>query len=734
MLSVLFNVFQEVLTSAKVLDEATNLYRPTIRNDQLDVNNNIDATSPRVAKLSMNGPSRSQYFMNRSSIISDTNENCRNLKAMRNGCGARRFCSKFSSRLYQNKRREAVMLSKSKDLAKFTDSGDCTCNSTKACYFNSDNGDRCCNKNSVKSNIEYAFNTSNIQSGWQPPIVKCVTEKDTPVKNSTFNGIVQNNNGQKGVCTMHMTRKLQDDIDRRSYRPWDKKCRHMDIEDELDNGNTLQGYIKQLDRCKELLGNNCVLNTSTGIPVKEIVDHSKVVDPIRYCDIPNTESACSTNCPTECVDALSSVSDTFPLVIGDGQGLMEIHILSLQLLTSAKQILFRESDMCNVSLFINLDLWNQETASTPTLKCPKLNFNSSFVYRIPDLFSFFNYVLTELVMFQVNVYHMDTECYMVAAGKLCIKDILDYPQNKLHYIAPIKSVLPCSLGMDFGQLSLWVRLSCDVKQVAAFKKKLNLPMLPETEMEERSKTRHETVPPSLSQSSQPPPLPHSDPSKINDTSIVEQRTSKDTVPLHDPEMGFHLRSSPIAIMEKKDIITIDDIKHTEETTDENEDSAPSDVPPIIQKVKANPNDGSLSVVEFNTAIRTEPNKPTNLTKDDSNDSMQEVTDVLQEKFRLDMDRHTVQNNILKAMLDETTNPNITFIVVCEPIPEETDSKECVEVGLAYFNVREYALGNEEKIMSLPIHTPDGREQIGLLKVKKESMKVLRQLLEKDDDT
>lgn len=137
----------------------------------------------------------------------------------------------------------------------------------------------------------------------------------------------------------------------------------------------------------------------------------------------------------------------------------------------AKQILFQEKDLGNVSLYVSWSIWNQETAYTPTLKCPKLNFNSSFVYRIPDLFSFFNYILLEFVIFQVNVYQEDNKSFIVARGKLCIKDILDYPQNKLHYIAPVNSVMPCTVGMNFGQLSLWVRLSCDIEKVEAFKKR-----------------------------------------------------------------------------------------------------------------------------------------------------------------------------------------------------------------------------------------------------------------------
>lgn len=172
-----------------------------------------------------------------------------------------------------------------------------------------------------------------------------------------------------------------------------------------------------------------------------------------------------------------------------------IVILRNRLLYQAKQILFQEKDLGNVSLYVSWNIWNQETAYTPTLKCPKLNFNSSFVYRIPDLFSFFNYILLEFVIFQVNVYQEDNKSFIVARGKLCIKDILDYPQNKLHYIAPVNSVMPCTVGMNFGQLSLWVRLSCDIEKVEAFKKRRGIVDVekPKKELEPKIVPKEEIV-------------------------------------------------------------------------------------------------------------------------------------------------------------------------------------------------------------------------------------------------
>lgn len=76
----------------------------------------------------------------------------------------------------------------------------------------------------------------------------------------------------------------------------------------------------------------------------------------------------------------------------------------------------------------------------------------------------------------------------------------------------------------------------------------------------------------------------------------------------------------------------------------------------------------------------------------------------------------MQSDILRSMLDSTTNPNIRFIVVCEPIPEETDMKECVEIGYANFNIRDYALGEAKKYNLLPIYDIEEHEEIGMLKL------------------
>lgn len=114
------------------------------------------------------------------------------------------------------------------------------------------------------------------------------------------------------------------------------------------------------------------------------------------------------------------------------------------------------------------------------MKCPNLIFNSSSVYHIADLFSFFKNVLSEYLVFRVNIVRRDGTSYTIARAKVSIKDILDYPQNKLHYIVPVNSIICSSYGINFGQLSLWVRLSCNVDMVEAFKKQCGIRSLKDT--------------------------------------------------------------------------------------------------------------------------------------------------------------------------------------------------------------------------------------------------------------
>lgn len=49
-------------------------------------------------------------------------------------------------------------------------------------------------------------------------------------------------------------------------------------------------------------------------------------------------------------------------------------------------------------------------------------------------------------------------------------------------------------------------------------------------------------------------------------------------------------------------------------------------------------------------------------------------------FRIDEKTHPVERNSLRSMLAESTSPNVKFIIISEPLPEETDIKDCEEIG------------------------------------------------------
>lgn len=71
--------------------------------------------------------------------------------------------------------------------------------------------------------------------------------------------------------------------------------------------------------------------------MNEIAESVQAMDPIQNFlqreRKSESETHCSLECPNiDCID--TSNNDSFPLVIGEGQGLVELHIVSLQLSTS----------------------------------------------------------------------------------------------------------------------------------------------------------------------------------------------------------------------------------------------------------------------------------------------------------------------------------------------------------------------------------------------------------------
>ncbi|KAK9307264.1 hypothetical protein QLX08_002300 [Tetragonisca angustula] len=644
------------------------------------------------------------------------------------------------------------------------------------------------------------------------------TNSKTSFKNHVISSTSQPSKPARSYDTMNISCQLQDDKSREA-----RETPQIENDPTSNASESLQEYIKHLDKCREVV---------SGIPVNEIVKQLQIVD-LTGCHLMHKESKsetkkvesfCSADCPNNCADTSISPSDLFPLVIADGQGLMELHIVSLQISTSAKQILFQEKDINNVQLFVSWNIWNQETAYTPVLKYPKLNYNSSFVYRIPDLFSFFSNILLEFVTFQVNVFRNKSDNYAVAKGKLCIKDILDYPQNKLHYITPVNSIIPCSVGINFGQLSLWVRLSCDIEQVDAFKRKRGII----SEPPQKTLKTKDIIPPKndlivLKESNDENSISlineintSVDDSSENSVDIDLTETTLDKTPLtvvkkteEEPETSFLPSEQPekgyVRTIKWDDSPDITEYKVYEREEEDLERESEMETPSMIAfKDFLSNNDQAKSIDSIDEVTNVisdkkwweykERNTGANDVSYDSkvsaNNQLLEKDTIIIEimnlilfpkssvmqnpeyqlfyieycflgycgadmetisvrkprppnqkliynfkrKFQVNEEKYPLQNNILRAMLDGLTNPNIKFIIVCEPLPEETDIKECLEIGFANFNIRDYALEDNEQIMSLPVYNINKKEQIGLLKISVLGLDTIRILLRRRDSS
>ncbi|CAL1675021.1 unnamed protein product [Lasius platythorax] len=477
-----------------------------------------------------------------------------------------------------------------------------------------------------------------------------------------------------------------------------------------------------------------------------------------------------TACPTEC----------FPLLISDSQGLIEIHISRLQLSTSVAKIP-EEEDICNLYIYISWDIWGEKTAYTPRMKCPNLIFNSSSVYRIADLSSFFKNVLSEYLVFRVNIVRRNDTSYTLARAKVSIKDILDYPQNKLHYIVPVSSVISCFFGVNFGQLSLWVRLSCNVDMVEAFKKQCGITSLRDVPLHVPSIRKDTNDVPQESF------VPH--PSvKVEDARPKDQDLKDRTIREESKEL--HIQS-PLDIKFEYETENSEDENYLDNSNNEDfasrrdgtnriseedkritarcpDSDALTDSNNVeTQRQRRDTLKDSSSMKEFRTLIENHLEKDTIIIEIASmqllNESFimqddeihllyveysflgrrgedmetvsvekpktasQEMFYNFKKKFRIDEKTHSVERNILRSMLAESTSPNVKFIIISEPLPEETEVKECEEVGYAIFNIKKYALGDGSRDVSLPIKD-DRNRQIGTLKIVVSGFDAIRQCL------
>ncbi|EGI60604.1 X-linked retinitis pigmentosa GTPase regulator-interacting protein 1 [Acromyrmex echinatior] len=469
----------------------------------------------------------------------------------------------------------------------------------------------------------------------------------------------------------------------------------------------------------------------------------KVKDPLSLLE--KRKLPCTTECLNDSIMLPMCPMD--PLLITDRQGLIEIHISRLQLSTSVTNIP-DEEDICSLHIYVSWDVWGEKTAYTPKMKCPNLIFNSSCVYRITDLFSFFKNVLSEYLIFRVNIVRRDGTSYTFARAKVSIKDILDYPQNKLHYIVPVNSIICSFFGVNFGQLSLWVRLSCNVDMVEAFKKQSGI---------NSSKDTH--APPindiSKNSNSTKQIIDMFRDQQQKDSLVFEDSTDTQ-VPLdsnlqyeieNSDEENFYVNSnneeSPIneTSEEENGMIAMNSGYKTDKRKENKKNNALRDSPSIAEfkTLLANRNEKDAIIIEivsmqfFDDSCVMQDDQihllyieycfldkrgedMETISVEKPKISKQEMVYNYKKKFWINEITHPIQRENLRAMLAEDINPNINFIVISEPLPEEREVKDCEEVGhYATFDIKQYALGDECKYILLPIKDNQNRE-IGTLKV------------------
>ncbi|XP_015180261.1 PREDICTED: uncharacterized protein LOC107068431 [Polistes dominula] len=639
-----------------------------------------------------------------------------------------------------------------------------SCNQDKSQY-------RCCSKvKNYETGNQVTRFTETGDDNLKNPNVKC--SSTSPIK------ISDNKYARKAVDTAFSERYVDDT--KNCFESWKMNVSTQKGEAFANDHQDVQSYVEHLEKCKEFLEECNLKNTSkNSFPIEQVnnvLSHLRFTEAMKLpplwnmpCQMENQVKPtiksgeklyCDDKCPDECVEVLPYSTKSIPFLITNGQGLMEIHVISLQLATSAAAILFQEENLCNVSLFISWNIWGQETVRTPTLKCSKLNFNSSFVYHIQDLFAFFNCVLSEYVIFQANVVEQNTTTYSVARAKLCIKDILDYPQNKLHYIAPMNSVIACTLGTNFGQLSLWVRLSCDVEQVDTFKKQCGL--LPR--MEQIQKTSFQDDPSMMQEDIDHYQQFNNHLTRINEIKEDKKKMKHLTTPVigqNDDKLISDINNDGSSDSEiiYKPVTTIEKEEEEEEEEEERQQaknanrkntvntdefnsfiSGPLERDTIVIQIASvnlfenslvmRDDDVHLLYVEYSflgyrgADMETEslpkpkiPRKP--------------LIYNFRKTFPIDEKYHAIERNTLRAMLDESINPNIKFILVSEPLPEETDTKDCMEIGHAYFNIREYALEDNKQSITLPISNPAETERIGVITIYVLGLDAIRQCLGDD---
>ncbi|XP_066586967.1 uncharacterized protein [Prorops nasuta] len=461
------------------------------------------------------------------------------------------------------------------------------------------------------------------------------------------------------------------------------------------------------------------------------------------------EQTCSCEDTSQRKFCIHRFGPPIPFSISADQGLLEVHVLRLRLSGSAMKLLMKERNLCDLEISISCLIWDQEEVSTPLKKYPSLAYDRSFVYRIPNLIDFLERITNDCLSFEASCVNENGITVPMAKARLDVKDILDYSQNKLHYVASMNSIEPRFSRISLGQLSIWIRLSCDHEKVEDFKKIHGLPPHPQG-------TNNEV------------PLSHQIEHNQEEIDDNEKNLEPDLqscgrdflhivlflIPLNFCYFRWSRRRSTDIQAETESITEFNEVlanvripENLQESCEDLREIISDEnwlrykrrsrlifsdqYPPIFVEISEvtlfqntslmKDDDVKMLYVEYSFLGCNGEDMETN-SQEKPNAVQNKIAYNYRKEFPLDKEIHSLQRAALISMLTGVLEPFIDFILVSEPLPEETDYKECVEVGFSRLNLKEYAKRDEGNNVLLPIVNHMGNEELGVIMLKIQGIK------------
>ncbi|XP_011302778.1 uncharacterized protein [Fopius arisanus] len=360
---------------------------------------------------------------------------------------------------------------------------------------------------------------------------------------------------------------------------------------------------------------------------------------------------------------------------------------------------------------------------------------------------------------------------------MSVKDILDYPQNKLHYIVNMECSVPCYRTANFGQIVFWIRLSCDVNRVRMFKQQRK--KLETSTNSEMRRAENESKPRSRRFSQQEFKSPESSldtlhtihDSRRRDThfeSITKshqyQSSTTSTSERIDPNVGyeesrsdnFQSRTDSWRAWSSGDysgrrkeigeavqlqqqinsgfpdtdnlfddtntVITDDWGRYKRKSLNSQMTETGDAVVIRIERLSLFPrctllNDRDVKqlYVEFSFLGNHGPDLET-VSVPIPRSSPYHLYFNYMKKFDIDTKIHSDQRKKLEEMLSDEVSSTVKFTIVNEPLMEEMETKDCVEVGHAYLNLKEHVLNGGSHDISLKVSNIEASDTIGSLKI------------------